>query len=136
MLPIASRSEVLQCVEEHRGLGWGHQVCQRAMRGPLGAAPALATLLHCSHGLELGWASLRSPPHLIVWMWGGDGGLDWVVSDVEVFCKTPSPKPRHCVVSRSRQRSAVEGGEWGQRQRLLGAHPPPSDLLFVFKHVP
>lgn len=74
MLPIASRSEVLQCVEEHRGLGWGHQVCQRAMRGPLGVAPALATLLHCSHGLELGWASLRSPPHLIVWMWGGDRG--------------------------------------------------------------
>lgn len=30
------------------------------------------------------WAGplLRSPPHLVVWMWVGIGGLDWVVSDV------------------------------------------------------
>lgn len=74
MLPIASRSEVLQCVEERRGLGWGHQGCQGARRGPLGEAPALGILLHCSYGLELGWVSLRLPSHLVVWVWGRDRG--------------------------------------------------------------
>ena len=56
------------------GSWWGHQGCQGARRGPVGEAPALGILLHCSYGLELGWVSLRLPSHLVVWVWGRDRG--------------------------------------------------------------
>lgn len=63
----------------------------------------------------------------------GIGGLDWVVSDVEVFCKTPSLKNPGTMWCPGRDRGVLWKEANGvRRQRLLGVHPPPSDsYLFL-----
>lgn len=60
----AAHSQLLKycSVEERRGLEVGASGVPKGQEGPLREAPALGTLLHCSHGLELGWASLSHTP--------------------------------------------------------------------------
>ena len=81
--------------------------------GSLREAPALRSLLCRSHslGLGLGLASLRSPPHRVVWMWG-EGGVWTRWSLTRKISVKPRVLETPGTVSRPRQRST------GWRRRM------------------